>query len=74
MLPMALSLGEAGGQAAPLGRAVIGGLSAATIATLFVLPSVFAVVQGRSHRRAASLDPNDPQSSHFQPAAEGVDV
>jgi multidrug efflux pump subunit AcrB len=74
MLPMALSLGEAGGQAAPLGRAVIGGLSAATIATLFVLPSVFAVVQGRSHRRAASLDPNDPQSSHYQPAVEGVDV
>jgi multidrug efflux pump subunit AcrB len=66
MLPMALSLGEAGGQAAPLGRAVVGGLSAATIATLFVLPSIFAAVQGRSHRRAASLDPNDPQSSHYQ--------
>lgn len=66
MMPMALSLGEAGAQAAPLGRAVVGGLSAATIATLFVLPSVFAVVQGRSHRRAASLDPNDPQSSHYQ--------
>ncbi|HEY1525345.1 MAG TPA: efflux RND transporter permease subunit, partial [Candidatus Angelobacter sp.] len=66
MMPMALSLGEASGQAAPLGRAVVGGLSAATIATLFVLPSVFAVVQGGSHRRAASLDPNDPQSSHYQ--------
>ncbi|HEY2081968.1 MAG TPA: efflux RND transporter permease subunit, partial [Verrucomicrobiae bacterium] len=66
MMPMALSLGESGAQAAPLGRAVVGGLSAATIATLFVLPSVFAVVQGRSHRRAASLDPNDPQSSHYQ--------
>jgi multidrug efflux pump subunit AcrB len=71
MLPMALSLGEAGGQAAPLGRAVVGGLSAATIATLFVLPSVFAVVQSRSHRRAASLDPNDPQSSHYMAAAAG---
>ncbi|HEX4602717.1 MAG TPA: efflux RND transporter permease subunit [Candidatus Angelobacter sp.] len=68
MMPMALSLGESGGQAAPLGRAVVGGLSAATIATLFVLPSVFAVVQSRSHRRAASLDPNDPQSSHYQPS------
>jgi multidrug efflux pump subunit AcrB len=66
MLPMALSLGEASGQAAPLGRAVVGGLSAATIATLFVLPSIFAVVQGGSHRHAASLDPNDPQSSHYQ--------
>ena len=70
MMPMALSLGESGGQAAPLGRAVVGGLSAATIATLFVLPSVFAVVQSRGHRRAASLDPNDPQSSHYQPAVE----
>ena len=67
MMPMALSLGEAGGQAAPLGRAVVGGLAAATVATLFVLPSVFALVQGRSHRRAASLDPNDPQSSHYLP-------
>jgi multidrug efflux pump subunit AcrB len=66
MMPMALSLGESGGQAAPLGRAVVGGLSAATIATLFVLPFVFAVVQSRSHRRAASLDPGDPQSSHYQ--------
>jgi multidrug efflux pump subunit AcrB len=66
MMPMALSLGEAGGQAAPLGRAVVGGLSSATIATLFVLPSIFAAVQGRSHRHAASLDPNDPQSSHYQ--------
>lgn len=69
MVPMALSLGESGGQAAPLGRAVVGGLSAATIATLFVLPSVFALVQGRSHRRAASLDPNDPLSSHYQPGS-----
>jgi multidrug efflux pump subunit AcrB len=66
MMPMALGLGEAGGQAAPLGRAVVGGLSMATLATLFVLPSVFAVVQSSSHRRAASLDPNDPQSSHYQ--------
>lgn len=66
MMPMALGLGEAGGQAAPLGRAVVGGLTMATLATLFVLPSVFAVVQNNSHRRAASLDPNDPQSSHYQ--------
>lgn len=66
MMPMALGMGEGGGQAAPLGRAVVGGLLTATIATLFVLPSVFAVVQSRSHRRAASLDPDDPQSSHYQ--------
>ena len=48
MLPMALALGESGQQNAPLGRAVIGGLAAATAATLFVLPSVFALVQSRA--------------------------
>jgi multidrug efflux pump subunit AcrB len=74
MMPMALSLGESGGQAAPLGRAVVGGLAAATIATLFVLPSIFAVVQNRTHRRAASLDPNDMQSSHYQPVVEGAEL
>ena len=47
MLPMALALGEAGQQNAPLGRAVIGGLIAATFATLFVLPSLFSLVQNR---------------------------
>ncbi len=68
MMPMALGLGKGGGQTAPLGRAVVGGLAAATVATLFVLPAVFALVQARSHRRAASLDPHDEQSSHYQPA------
>jgi multidrug efflux pump subunit AcrB len=70
MLPMALSLGEGGGQDAPLGRAVVGGLAAATVATLFVLPSVFAWVQSSSHRRAASLDPDDEQSRHYQPSGK----
>ncbi len=46
MVPMALALGEGGEQTAPLGRAVIGGLAAATLTTLLVLPCVFAVVQG----------------------------
>ncbi len=50
MLPMALALGESGQQNAPLGRAVIGGLAAATAATLFVLPSLFALVQSRDYR------------------------
>src|SRR5207237_1976593 len=59
MMPMALGLGEAGQQTAPLGRAVVGGLAAATLATLLVLPSVFAIIQARSHRRTASLDPKD---------------
>jgi len=65
MLPMALGLGEGGEQTAPLGRAVIGGLFAATFATLVVLPSIFAIVQGRSQRRSASVDPHDPQSPSF---------
>ncbi len=63
MVPMAVGLGEGGQQTAPLGRAVIGGLLLATVATLFVLPSLFALVQARAHRRSASLDPTDPQSS-----------
>ena len=65
MLPMALGLGEGGEQTAPLGRAVIGGLAAATLATLLVLPSVFAIVQGRATRRSRSLDPDDPLSAHY---------
>ncbi len=65
MVPMALGLGEGGEQTAPLGRAVIGGLAVATFATLFVLPSVFVVVQGRSSTRSASLDPDDPESPNF---------
>jgi multidrug efflux pump subunit AcrB len=63
MMPMALGLGEGGQQSAPLGRAVVGGLAAATVATLLVLPSVFALVQARAHRRSGSLDPDDPQFS-----------
>jgi multidrug efflux pump subunit AcrB len=47
MLPMALGLGEGGEQNAPLGRAVIGGLVFATIATLFFVPTVFSIVHGR---------------------------
>jgi multidrug efflux pump subunit AcrB len=65
MAPMALGWGEGGEQTAPLGRAVIGGLLAATAATLFALPPVFAWLQGRSSVRSASLDPADPESPHF---------
>jgi len=64
MMPMALGLGEGGQQSAPLGRAVVGGLAAATLATLLVLPSVFEIVQSRAHRRSASLDPDDPHAVH----------
>ena len=44
MVPMALGLGEGGEQNAPLGRAVIGGLSCATVATLFFVPAIFALL------------------------------
>ncbi len=50
MVPMALAMGEGGEQNAPLGRAVIGGLAIATIATLFFVPTVFSVLhRNRSH-------------------------
>jgi Cu/Ag efflux pump CusA len=45
MIPMALSLGEAGEQNAPLGRAVIGGLFAATIATLLIVPVFYTLLR-----------------------------
>ena len=65
MLPMALGLGEGGEQSAPLGRAVVGGLAAATLATLFILPSVFAIIQQRAGRASASLDPFDRESDRY---------
>jgi multidrug efflux pump subunit AcrB len=43
-------MGEGGGQNAPLGRAVIGGLTLATVATLFFVPAVFAILHRRTHR------------------------
>jgi len=54
MVPMALGFGEGGEQNAPLGRAVIGGLFFATVATLFFVPVVFCLM--RTRRNAASLD------------------
>jgi len=51
MVPMALGFGEGGEQNAPLGRAVIGGLLFATVATLFFVPSVFAILHGRREAR-----------------------
>jgi len=47
MIPMALGLGDGGEQNAPLGRAVIGGLLFATVATLFFVPTVFSIIHGR---------------------------
>jgi multidrug efflux pump subunit AcrB len=64
MLPMALGLGESGEQVAPLGRAVVGGLMAATIATLIVLPAVFAILSA-ADRRAVSLLPANHAEPHL---------
>jgi multidrug efflux pump subunit AcrB len=55
MIPMALGLGEGGEQNAPLGRAVIGGLTLATIATLFFVPAVFALLH-RKHVAESSVE------------------
>jgi len=52
MLPMSLGLGEGGEQNAPLGRAVIGGLLFATVATLFFVPVFFSIVHGRRAEKA----------------------
>ena len=65
MLPMALSLGESGQQNAPLGRAVVGGLLTATVATLFLLPLFFAMLQSKASLKSASMDPDDPESRYF---------
>ena len=51
MAPMALGLGEGGEQNAPLGRAVVGGLAFATVATLIFVPVVFSII----HRRRGAV-------------------
>ena len=63
MIPMASGLGEAGEQTAPLGRAVIGGLFASTLAVLFVLPMVFAWVQEKTTYDEPSLMPDERELS-----------
>ena len=64
MMPMALAIGEGAEATAPLGRAVIGGLAAATLATLIVLPSVYSLVQQSAGAASPSLDPDDPESAY----------
>jgi multidrug efflux pump subunit AcrB len=68
MIPMALGLTESGKQAAPLARAVIGGLMAATISTLFFLPSIYAIILGHTRFRSSSLSPYDPESRYYENA------
>jgi len=57
MLPISLGFGEGGEQNAPLGRAVIGGLLAATLATLFIVPIAYCTLQGRASVRHAEHGP-----------------
>jgi multidrug efflux pump subunit AcrB len=61
MLPLALGTA----QTAPLGIAVIGGLIAATVTTLLVIPSVFAIAEGHGGTDSPSIDPDDPASLHY---------
>lgn len=70
MLPMAIGHGEAGEQTAPLGRAVIGGLIFSTFAVLIILPLVFAWVQAKSKIQSVSLDPDDKDSTFYEPSTE----
>jgi multidrug efflux pump subunit AcrB len=66
MVPMAIGFGEGGSQSAPLGRAVIGGLLVSTFATLTILPSIYAVLQGRASLTSPSLNPMDPASRYYE--------
>jgi multidrug efflux pump subunit AcrB len=66
MIPMALGMGEGGEQTASLGRAVVGGLVVATAATLFVLPSFFTALLGKTSVKSPSLDYEDPESAYFR--------
>jgi len=63
MVPMALGAGEGGEQNAPLGRAVIGGLMFATLATLIFVPTVFALLHNRRRPAAAPPQPNSHQQA-----------
>ena len=65
MVPLAIGFGEGGPQAAPLGRAVIGGLIVSTVATLTILPVIYAILQGRASVTSPSLNPMDPASRYY---------
>jgi multidrug efflux pump subunit AcrB len=54
---MAMGMGEGGEQNAPLGRAVIGGLLCATVATLFFVPAVFGLLHGRRKQAGSDRQP-----------------
>ena len=64
MIPMALGLGDGGEQNAPLGRAVIGGLMFATVATLVFVPSVFALLHGGRGEGTVSQPEHQQKPQH----------
>ena len=64
MLPMSLGLGEGGEQNAPLGRAVIGGLTVATLTTLLVVPVVYSAWRGKSRAPSPGQAPVELQGAH----------
>jgi multidrug efflux pump subunit AcrB len=70
MIPMALALERGSEMQAPLGRAVIGGLVTSTLATLLVLPSIFAIVIGTSEPHTPSIYPGDADSHYYDPHLE----
>ncbi|WP_150452352.1 efflux RND transporter permease subunit [Arenibacter lacus] len=65
MLPMAIGIGEGSEQAAPLGRAVIGGLIGSSITILLLIPHFYSSVMSRSTVRSVSLDPDDQNSEYY---------
>jgi multidrug efflux pump subunit AcrB len=67
MIPMAMGLGDSGAQTSPLGRAVVGGLALGTVATLLVVPCVFGFMMMGRTKKSSSLDPDDPDSSLYDP-------
>ena len=67
MIPMALGMGEGGEQNAPLGRAVIGGLLVATLATLFFVPVVYTIIRGRGDQEGDG-EPESAPSRKNEPA------
>ena len=70
MLPMSLSLSEGGEQNAPLGRAVIGGLIVATLATLFLVPAIYTVF--RRHQTTKKPDPDLDDGNGQKPPRDGA--
>lgn len=64
MIPMAIGFGEGGPEAAPLGRAVIGGLIFSTFTTLLILPAIYALLQKNASTASNSLNPLDPESRY----------